>query len=499
MAALAGERPVALFQGYDSMTDSGRQTAVTGTNQPTGGQSTSYCSICKTVTELAKSLQIDASLSASYMGLGSVDAKTSFFSSLNVTTYSLSIVVYASKVTGSMTRTNAALKKDIAIPADDDQLADFVSTYGDSYVSSITLGGEYYAVYTFYSESEEEQTKLEADLKASGVVAGVSLSAELSTKMSSFSKTSTTRSAFNQKMTGIENPPAVGPDDIAGFASRFATLTLDSPVVIAITTTGYEELAGFRRHFGPIIRARRYFIDNDGIVGKLAQLKQIDNQTTLIKHIYEFYGNHQDKVLEQNQAAVRADIKAIRDQLDAYSDDPTQSFTEPPLPSLANGSPTLKFEHYADLIGSTFGELFEDVDVAAYLRRRTRITRLYMRTGDWVDHMETTYENEAQTWTAKHGEDRGDSQSALDLTPGQFFVQYSGMRDDGNLNGIVLRSEGGVGGRVQGGRGGGKEFDVQLEPGWFCLGFFGYVRDGGCRSIGVHTAHLLDAQWHALD
>src|SRR4051794_31112531 len=106
MATLGKEQAVALFQGYDSITGSGKQSAVTGEGKPSGADSTSYCSICKTATELAKSLQIDVSVSASYAGLGSMDSKTSFFSSLNVTTYSISIVIYARKVVGSTTRTD---------------------------------------------------------------------------------------------------------------------------------------------------------------------------------------------------------------------------------------------------------------------------------------------------------------------------------------------------------------------------------------------------------
>jgi hypothetical protein len=111
------------------------------------------------------------------------------------------------------------------------------------------------------------------------------------------------------------------------------------------------------------------------------KLKQIDNQATLIKRTYEFYGGHKDEVLDRNQTAVRADLKAIKQQLDDYSDDPTQSFSEPPLPSMANGSPTLKFEHDVSLYGGNSGDPFEDVDVAAYLRRRTRIVKLRIKTG----------------------------------------------------------------------------------------------------------------------
>ena len=374
-----------------------------------------------------------------------------------------------------------------------------MSTYGDSYVSSITLGGEFYAVYSFYSETEEEQTKLEADLKASGIVAGVSLSAEVSTKISNYSKTSTTRSAFNQHMTGIGSPPQVGAEEIATFASKFPGLTLDSPVVIAITTSGYEELTGFRRHFTKIVKARRYFVDEDGIAAKLAKLKQIDNQATLIKHIYDFYGGHHDEVLDRNQAAVRADLKAIRQQLDDYSDDPTQSFTEPSLPSLAKGSPTLNFEHDMALYGGNSGEPFDEVDVAAYLRRRTRIVKLRIKTGEWIDHMETTYANEAQTWQTSHGGSTGEYWSELTLLPGEFFVRGKGRwgENGANVNNIELGTN--KGHTVAGGRSGNLPFEMPLQPDRFALGFFGFVRDNMCRSIGLHHARLLDAQWHPID
>ncbi len=499
MAALTGERPVALFQGYDSVTDNGKQSAVTGASKPMGAENTSYCSICKTATELAKSLQIDASLSASYAGFGSADAKMNFFHSLNVTASSLSIVVYARKVSGSTTRTDAHLKDGIAIPADDDKLADFVSTYGDSFVSSITLGGEYYAVYTFYSETEEEQTKLEAELKANGIVAGVSLSAEVSTKISNYSKTSTTRSVFKQHITGIESPPQVNAEEIATFASKFSGLKLDSPVVIAITTTGYEELEGFRRRFAPIVKARRYFAREDGIAKKLAKLKQIDNQATLIKHIYEFYGGHRDEALDRNQAAVREDLKVVRRQLDDYSDDPTQSFTEPPLSSLAKGSPTLKFEHGITLYGGNSGEPFDDVDVAGYLRRRTRIVKLRIKTGDWIDHLETTYANESQTWQTSHGGSAGEYWSELTLLAGEFFVKGAGRwaNERANVNHIILVTN--QEHTVSGGKSGEIPFDMPLKPDRFLLGFFGFVRDGSCRSIGIHHARLLDAQWRPID
>jgi hypothetical protein len=78
-------------------------------------------------------------------------------------------------------------------------------------------------------------------------------------------------------------------------------------------------------------------------------------------------------------------------------------------------------------------------------------------------------------------------------------VRGIGKRADGgaNINNIELvTNQGHV---VSGGKTGDVDFAMPLQPDRFVLGFFGFVRDGFCRSIGVHHDRFLDAQWHPID
>ena len=51
----------------------------------------------------------------------------------------------------------------------DEALKKFFNGFGDSFLSSVTTGGEYYAVYTFYTQTKTEQASLVSELKAKGM------------------------------------------------------------------------------------------------------------------------------------------------------------------------------------------------------------------------------------------------------------------------------------------------------------------------------------------
>jgi hypothetical protein len=333
--------PVALFQGYNSVTGEGKSTAVKGKSQNAGAVSTTSCSVCKTITDLEKSLQISQSLSASYLGVASVDEKVNFFSSLKVTTFGLYVVVYASHVTGSETLTDVSFLDGVAIPSASEGVANFAAVYGDSFLSSVTTGGEYSAVYVFHSETEEEQNSLEASLHASGVYDGISASVDLSTKMTEFCSTTTVQWQFQQRCSGIKNPKLPIAGDIGRFAIDFPSLVLDSPGLIEMNTTGYESVLGAGAAFDPIRNSRTYFTGGeftDGVIPKLGQMVQIHNQMNLIQSIYDSYTGYRDQPLMSAKAVVESDIAKIKNQMNAYCLNPAQTFTEPQLPSL--DSPT---------------------------------------------------------------------------------------------------------------------------------------------------------------
>jgi hypothetical protein len=166
--------------------------------------------------------------------------------SLNVTTYSISIVVSARHGLGKNVVTNVKINPDITPPDDEDSIRYFFRAYGDSQVSSISLGGEYYAVYVLYSQTSSEQTQLISDLQAKGLYSGVSVDGDLQAKVSSFMSTTSTRTQLRQTVSGIENPKLPLDGNIIGYATAFPGLELDAPKIIKYETTGYEHVPKFR-------------------------------------------------------------------------------------------------------------------------------------------------------------------------------------------------------------------------------------------------------------
>ena len=151
--------PVAVFQGYDSVSGAGRSTAVSGKTETVGGSSGVKYQVCLDISQLAQTLNISQSLSVGYGPFG-VEQKMEFVRSLKMTTYCISIVVSARHVLGKDTMTDVEMKAGIKPPVTTEEIKDFVRGYGDSFISARTRGGEYYAVYTFYSETKEEQQML---------------------------------------------------------------------------------------------------------------------------------------------------------------------------------------------------------------------------------------------------------------------------------------------------------------------------------------------------
>src|SRR4051794_9639114 len=92
-AVQGGSPPTDLFQGYDSFVGSGRSTALTGTKGAAGANSQTYWKVCTDTNSLYEAMNISGSVSASF-GLGSVDAKMSFAQNLNVSSTSVTVVVY---------------------------------------------------------------------------------------------------------------------------------------------------------------------------------------------------------------------------------------------------------------------------------------------------------------------------------------------------------------------------------------------------------------------
>ncbi len=464
----------AMFQGYDSVTGQARATAVSGGSQSQGGSSTVVCKVCTDLETLAKSVQISQSLSVSYGPIGSVSEKTDFVSNLNVTTYSVSIVVYAQHVSATDQMTTVTPNNGVSTPTDKTSRQQFFVRYGDSFISSRTLGGEYIAIYTFYSRSKQEQDTLTADMQAQGLLDGVNVNASLQTKIQNFSSSTQTRSVFSQMISGLQNPSFPSSDGIINYALQFPSLTLDAPTIISFQTTGYEHVFG---NFGDIPKNRAYFVGTgviDGLTKYLVAVRQLLAQIGWLNSIYQFYGYSGDTNLGVIAPKAQSDLGAINTQMQAWESDPEPAagFTLPTLQTANSGTPSLNYTvHYSVSQGGSGGGPFNDVSPSTYLQLQTRITNVQLRTGDVTDCLMTTYADSTGRQSAtSHGGDGGSPSATLPLMPGEFISHIDG-RSGEYVDQLNLTSSGGA--KIGGGGGGGGAFSWDVPSNSVVLGFAG--------------------------
>ncbi len=485
----------AIFQGYDSVTGQARATAVSGGSQGQGATSAVICKVCSDLETLAKTVDISQSLSVSYGPIGSVSEKTDFVSSLNVTTYSVSIVVYAQHVNGTEQMTTVTPNSGISTPTDNASRQQFFVRYGDSFVSSRTLGGEYIAVYTFYSRSRQEQDTLTAEMQAHGLLEGVNVDASLQTKIQNFSSSTQTRSVFSQMISGIKNPSLPSSDGIINFALQFPSLPLDAPTIISFQTTGYEHVFG---SFGDIPKNRAYFVGTgviDGLTKYLIAVRQLLAQIGWLSSIYQFYGYSGDSKLGTTAADARTDLNAINAQMQAWESDPEPSsgFTLPALKTANAGTPSLSYTvHYDNSHGGGGGDPFNDVSPSTYLQLQTRITSIQLRSGDVTDCLMTSFtDSTGRQWTSTHGGGGGSPSATLPMMAGEFVSGVDG-RSGEYVDQLNLTSSGGA--RIGGGGGGGSPYTWGVPGNSVMLGFAG--RSGRfLDQVQVIYATFAPAKW----
>jgi hypothetical protein len=413
--------PVAidLFQGYDSLSSSGRTAAaVTGDRHSAGATSETYYRVCTDIETLQSSLNISASASASF-GFGSVDAKTSYMRNLKTTKNSLTVVVYTNIITGSESVRNPKL----TIPPPDD-LNDFFQLYGDSYVKSVVKGGEYYATYVFYAESKEEQEQVKSSLSAKGIAGGGTLSVSFSSSLSTVRSSTKTFSSLQQSSSGFETIQYPAEDGIIDFARNFANQKPDAPAVISYEVEGYERVPGMPS-FEPVIRTRRLYegVRNEpGLVDTYIALGSARNAAQRLQAIYDAYDFQADQQLTTRLGVIDDQMAALDRFFQDMDDDPTRNWTAPAAPSsLAYGLPTLQARmgrtQYA---GGNGGTAFDDFG-ASTVQAINRLQKLSVRYHHHVHQLFATYVTPDGTTTSlNHGDDtNGDWTPELVLQPGE--------------------------------------------------------------------------------
>ncbi|WP_437931623.1 jacalin-like lectin [Sorangium sp. So ce291] len=448
---------------------------------------------------MCQALGISWSLGASIPGVGGASRKSKFVKTLKITTYSLTIVVYSKHVDKTETAADAHLLPTVEPPRGDAALRDFFYAYGDSFITSLTTGSEYYGMYVLYAQTKEEQRGIENELKAKGIYNGVELSAALQTSLNNSMKSINVNITFDQQVSGIQNPILPSPDKMIDYAIAFPSIPVSAPVVIGFEYDGYEHLPEITTSFIPIANNRIYFIGDKaigGLTAKEAEVKALDDQLLWLQQTYSFYSGYSDSKVNQVKGMSGQELAAIQSQKSAYARDPVQSFTAPQLPSLGMGTPALSFTAGTSASkGSGGGSPYDDVPSPAdYISKRTRITRIKMKMGDRVDKLTTTYLDQNGTVEMAHGGSGGREERAVTVAAGQFVRQVSGKYNKKMDRMTFLITDGSS--VTAGGNGGDKTFELAPPSGNFVLGFRG--RSGSeYDEIQLVYAQFNPAVWSA--
>lgn len=232
--------PTAILQGVNTVLGKGLYKALDGKVEEEGGEDLLRCNVALDIQELATSLSLDQSFSVGF-GPMAVDQKLKFLSELNITTTSVSLLIYCRKVLKIEKVTNAWFIEPEKLTGNLDA---FVRSYGDSYVNSLTKGGEFIGIYVFYSQSKDEQKSLAFDLTAKGISPGMTVDASAQVKIDNFLKTTNTRYSYQAWRSGVseQNFPGAEPTNVISYAIEFSGKKPIDPKVIGFTTSGYENV-----------------------------------------------------------------------------------------------------------------------------------------------------------------------------------------------------------------------------------------------------------------
>lgn len=465
--------PASLHQGYDSVTGAGRSTSIIGESVENGAATTLKCTVCTSIQDLAQALEINESLSAAYGPLGSADQKLDFVRNLDVTTSSISVVVYCRHVARIQTLQNQQLDPSVPAPTDAKSIAAFFNAYGDSFLSSVTYGGEYYAVYTFYANDSQQQSSIKANLQASGIFSGVSVDSRFQAQFDQVIISATTRTNFSQSVSGIQNPLLPQIENIVDYAIKFPSIPLDMQAVIEFGIMGYENVIGLNI-MKVLVTNRKYFngsTTQPGLAAKLGSLVALRNKIEDLAGTYATYGATLDPKLTLVRSEVNDDIDAICNQIEGWEDDPTQVFPAISLDSLKQGTPILSISVNAfGPFGGSGGGLFDDINPSPleFICSRTQLVSISLYGGKYVDRLTADYMCEGKTSTFNHGGEGGGYAGTLSISVSNPITGVSG--DSGNvvdkltISGSTVLSVGGSGGG---------SFQSNIPANNFLLGFRG--------------------------
>lgn|GEM_PF-4590176 len=424
-----------LFQGFDTYGGHACNRIVQGTAGTATAYKKSYVRTCTSRSDLSSALEIDASVSATY-GTFSFDSKSKYLHELNTTDETVTVVIYAAN-TEETTRSDASIPQaTIDKLTTPEAVRDFVKQYGDQWVDSVRIGSEFMASFTFRSQTREEKTRVEQELKASGVF-GATLNASLAMKISNAMKNVSVETVTKYEVVGLSKgtPSSNDVDGLVKFALEFMNLAPDKPKVVSFTTLPYEALLPSSVDFAAVTANRAAFVGTParmGWSGMMIQLQDVMNTCVDIRRIYAFYANQQDPLLTSRNTQVKQDLDRLYAEVQEVRSNQSKVWDLKAPASLEYGMPSLNVTVMCpvapNFLQGAGGGQFTDV-TRDQVSQLIHLDRVRVESSSIIDMVVARYSVQypkQSPYDLKHGDPWNQNHPALELDPDDFIVEMAG-------------------------------------------------------------------------
>jgi len=492
----------------------GPNMAVEGLAVAAGLGGSTRCSICRTASELATAMQRQGSGSLTGLGfLPLLGAKMAFFSSLRTTVFSLSVVVHAWRVTGSTWLSHPRLRADLSPPRTERELLEFVMLYGDSYLSSVEMGGECIGVFTFRAESREQAERVERALGVGGLINGLQIGIDLKSTLESASRSSSIDFNFSYDVWGCKDIPALTPDTLVPYALGFSRRNIDQPILMDLAVEGYENVPEIGAAFLPVAANRGLFTRREGLLRKRQRLQELINQMDATESTLATYGVtlSDTEALAANRRLAQNDLDRLDGLMRTYHGAPAAPLQEPELASLAMGSPRILAKvreepaTHISLNGGAKGQPFAfPYERSTAVQHQVRLAGIGLEAGWRVDKLRLRYSSNLAGELRReesHGGDLGHNLGDISFGPGEGIrAIYSEFGT--NIDKLRLETDQGVLESL--GDKGDKQRPVNWRraPGEVVLGFSGRSDDvptGALFGLQAVVARFEGITWEPID
>lgn len=429
---------VALFQGFSSAEGKTKPTTILkGDSGKANASSEIGVKITASSFELREALGLSREVGVGMDGLGDVSQATEFYQSLNVTETTLCVIAYAKRLVSTDFVKEARLQEGIRAPSTDAEIDEFVAIYGDTFVSEVTKGGQYWAVFKFQCKSVEQMVALKNNLAAQGVVDGVQVKASITSSLSIASSNLNMTYEFTQKMIGVEAEAYPTQDEAITFVLGFINsknVKIDG--ICAFKLTSFYEIPGLTESFKNIKHNQDLLYGSgtsnqffDCAMYKHNQLSSLVESIKLIKKTYAYLSVKPEEVFMVKSAEAEKDYLNIMNVFEGYVRSPSQVITLPNTPSLNYGIPCLQLENNVSAaIGGDGGIPFSDMQALRDFDVVGLPSLIGIDSGKYIDCISTEYKSSKNSrLMISHGRKGADKYTALEIRSGEYISSIKGQ------------------------------------------------------------------------